>query len=147
MDQSEPHDALNPPVPSPRPRATIRDYRDLRVWKKSVRLAEECEALAATFPPHAPTLADRIRTLARTVSARIAEGQSSGRLRAYLERLGEAVRNLSGLEEALIAAYSAGWVRAEAGDRLLMKLADLRRMLRNLVRSLEACRTKREVRR
>jgi four helix bundle protein len=120
----------------------IRDYRDLRVWKQSTRLAEECERLSDSFSPHGKAMGDQIRSISRGVPARIAEGQTAGRLRIYLELLHEATDSLTVLEDALIRAYSAGWVKAEVGDRLLMKVADIRRMLKNLVKSLEAVRAK-----
>ena len=121
----------------------IRDYRDLRVWKKSTRLIKECEELTASFPPQGKAIGKRIGSLAHAVTARIAEGQSAGRLALYLELLRDADASLGSLEGALIGAYSAGWVKAEVGDRLLMRVADIRRMLKNLVKSLNAVRARR----
>ncbi len=121
----------------------IRDHRDLRVWKKSMHIATECEQLCALFPPAGNPLAVQMKSIAHAVPARIEEGQASRSLAVYLEMLASAGEYLHELEGVIIQSYGKGWMGVESGDRLLMRVADIRRMLTHLVESLESARVKR----
>jgi len=51
--------------------------------------------------------------------------------------------DLDRLERRLIRAHEVGDLQSTVGDRVLARLADIRRMVRKLVRSLEEARQRR----
>ena len=126
----------------PRTRSTkgkkkIRDHRDLRVWRKAGRLAEQCRSAVESFPPAHAELAGVICRLAEEVPHEIATGQSQIIHAAYLDHLGRARAALRHLERRMIDAHKKGCLSSEAGDLLLAQLADIDRMLKKLIVSLE----------
>ncbi|MEO8201750.1 MAG: four helix bundle protein [Gemmatimonadota bacterium] len=140
MNEPDEHTPMKAERPIRARSRTIREFHDLRVWKLSQRLADECETVVSGFPPKGSPIAERVTHMAQSVTSKVAEGQSAGRLHRFLECLQEADRILDGLEAAIITAYGAGWMRAVVGDRLLMRVAEIRRMLKNLEKSLGAAR-------
>lgn len=121
----------------------IRDYRDLRVWRKARKVAELCREATAQFPEPQGSLAQVIRRLADEVPDEIAAGQSQGLHPAYLARLDGARRALVHLERRLIEAHQANCLPCVVGDPLLARVAEIERMLRKLMVSLELARAKR----
>ena len=115
----------------------IRDHRDLRVWRKARKLAALCAAAIAGFTgPHANP-GKAIQRLAEEVAEEIAAGQSTGQHAAYMDHLQRARGALRHLERRLIEAYKEGALSSECGDPLLARLAEIDRMLRKLMLSLE----------
>ena len=121
----------------------IRDHRDLRVWRKAQRLAQECRDAAATFPQAQASLAGLIRRLAEEVPNEIATGQGAGHHAAYVDHLDRARRALQHLERRMIDAHTRKCVTAETGDPLLTMAAEIGRMLRKLMVSLELANARR----
>lgn len=123
----------------------IRDHRDLRVWRKAQTLAQQCRDAAGTFPPAHASLAGVIRRLAEEVPNEIATGQAQGQYAPYVYHLERARRALRHLERQLIDAHKAGCLESSIGDPLLGRLADIERMLKKLLVSLELSRAQRRV--
>jgi four helix bundle protein len=115
----------------------IRDHRDLRVWRKGRRLAELCTDAVATFPEGQEQLAGVICRLANEVPSEIEAGQSQGRPSAYLKHLGHARTAVRHLERRLIEAHSEHLLTASVCDPFLVQAAEIERMLKKLVLSLE----------
>jgi four helix bundle protein len=124
-------------VPDASRKRKIRDHRDLRVWRKAQRLAQECRDAATTIPPTHASLAGVIRRLAEEVPNEIATGQGTGHHAAYVDHLERARRALQHLERRMIDAHTRKCVPAEIGDPLLVMVAEIGRMLRKLMVSLE----------
>jgi len=70
-------DAQHRKAPTPRAKE-IRDHRDLRVWRKSIKLREECQAIVEGFPPERASMARQIRDLSARVPSRIEQGNDQG---------------------------------------------------------------------
>ena len=115
----------------------IRDHRDLRVWRKASRLAEKCRAAVAPFPAAHASLAGVICRLAEEIPGEIAAGQDQALHAAYLDHLGRARGALRHLERRLIEAHKQGCMPADTGDPFLAQLAEIDRMLKKLIVSLE----------
>ena len=115
----------------------IRDHRDLRVWRKARRLAEQCREAVAPFPSAQASLAGVICRLADEVPIEIATGQGQALHAAYLDHLDRARIALRHLERRLIDGHKKGCIPSATGDPLLARAAEVDRMLKKLRVSLE----------
>ena len=115
----------------------IDDYRDLRVWRKASRLADQCRAAAAAFPAAHANLAGVISRLAEEIPGEIAMGQGQRLHAAYLSHLETSRIALRHLERRLIEAHKSHCLLAAAGDPMLALAAKVDRMLTKLMVSLE----------
>jgi four helix bundle protein len=92
-----------------------RDYRDLIVWPKAMRLTEESYAIARRLPMEERfELAAQIRRSASSVGANVAEGHSRPYRREFLRFLGIACASVKELQHHLLVVVNVGY--AEAGE-------------------------------
>jgi four helix bundle protein len=119
--------------------STLKSYRDLEVWKKSIELAEQVYRLSAKFPTEEKFgLTSQVRRAAASVAANIAEGAEREGMKEFLQFPGIASGSLAETETFLILAARLGLVQ-EADLRLaLEQAATVGRMLNGLKRSLRS---------
>lgn len=115
----------------------IRDHRDLRVWRKARRLADQCREAVSAFPSTQASLAGVICRLADEIPIEIATGQGQALHAAYLDHLDRAGSALRHLERRLIEGHKKGCIPSATGDPLLARAAEIDRMLKKLRVSLE----------
>jgi len=119
--------------------STITSYRDLLVWQEAMNLAELAYRLAAGLPKdELYGLTSQIKRSAVSIAANIAEGYGRDSRGSYIQQLKVAQGSLKELETHVLIAER---VRLMAGDnsQQLLTLTDrVGRMLRGLIRSLEA---------
>jgi four helix bundle protein len=117
--------------------APIKSYRDLTVWRKSVKLVVESYAVADRLPPHERYgLASQMRRAAVSVAANIAAGHGSSHRGTYLRHLTIARGSLRELE-CLIELASRLHRTAEATATRAPDLCDeVGRLLTALIRAL-----------
>ena len=117
---------------------TIRSYRDLEVWQKSVTLIVECYKLTRGFPKTEQYgLSSQLQRSAASVAANIAEGNGRRNLGEYIQHLGIARGSLLELETHVIVAHRLAFVTSAQADVVLAAAAEVGRMLAGLIRSLE----------
>jgi four helix bundle protein len=117
---------------------TIDSYRDLRVWRQAMDLAEACYRLTATFPrDELFGITAQIRRASVSIPANIAEGYGRESTGSYSQFLRVAQGSLKELETHLLLAQRVG-LTSKAGVDPLLELSDgAGRMLRSLIRSIE----------
>jgi len=117
---------------------TIETYRDLRVWRDAMDLAEACYRLTARFPADERFgLTSQIRRACVSIPANIAEGYGRNSKGAYVQFLRVAQGSLKELETHLLLVERLGLAATEAAEPLLASTDALGRMLWALIRSLE----------
>ena len=117
---------------------TIETYRDLRVWRDAMDLAEACYRLTARFPADERFgLTSQIRRASVSIPANIAEGYGRNSKGAYVQFLRVAQGSLKELETHLLLVERLGLAATEAAEPLLASTDALGRMLWALIRSLE----------
>jgi four helix bundle protein len=116
----------------------FQSYRDLRVWREAMALAELCYRQTRDFPREELFgLTTQIRRAAASIPANIAEGWGRESTGAYIQFLRVAQGSCKELETHIILAQR---VIAESSDRLEPLLAaceTVGKMLRGLIRSLQ----------
>lgn len=118
---------------------SLKSYRDLEVWKKSIDLTEMVYRLSAAFPPEEKFgLTSQIRRAAISVPANIAEGAERKGTKEYLQFLAIAYGSLAETETFLVLAERLGMATAEQIVPVAGKAGEVGRMLNGLRRSLRS---------
>jgi len=115
---------------------TIKSYKDLQVWQKSIELADCIYTATEEFPKREwYGLANQMRRAAVSISSNIAEGSARG-TKEFAQFLSIARGSLAELETQLIIAYGRGYIIKTIYDTLLQLTAEISRMLMGLFRSI-----------
>lgn len=117
----------------------IRSYRDLKVWQRAMDLAEVRYRITRRFPKEELYgMVSQIRRAAASVPAHIAEGHGRNSRGEYIQFFRVAQGSLKELETHALLAQRIGMAEEEAVRAILKDAEVLGRMLRALIRSLEA---------
>lgn len=120
-------------------KATISSHKNLTVWQKAVDLAEDCYRVTAAFPTHEIYgLTSQIRRSAVSVAANIAEGYGRDQTGSFIQFLRVALGSVRELDTHFIIAQRVGLLTSEQSTPFAQKCEELSKMLRALIRSLEA---------
>jgi four helix bundle protein len=115
----------------------IQSYRDLKVWQRSMALAESVYRVTGFFPREEQFgLTAQARRAAVSIPANIAEGYGRESTGSYVNFLRIAQGSLKELETHLLLASRIAFATAESIDPLLEETDQIGRMLRSLIRSL-----------
>ncbi|MBB4016111.1 four helix bundle protein [Chelatococcus caeni] len=116
----------------------IQSYRDLRVWREAMELAEGCYRLTGGFPKDELFgMTAQIRRAGVSIPANIAEGYGRGSAGAYVHFLKVAQGSLKELETHLLLAERVGLAEGAAITSLLEACDSVGKMLRSLIRAIE----------
>ena len=116
---------------------SIRSYRELIVWQKSIDLTVRTYEVTRRFPAEERYgLTSQMRRAAASVPANIAEGQARRSTGEFLQSLGIARGSLAELETFLTLSERLRLIRSETRDSVLENCAEINRMLTGLMRSL-----------
>ena len=117
----------------------IRSYRDLDVWQVAMTLAEMCYHDTKDFPrDEVYGMTSQIRRAATSIPANIAEGYGRESTGAYIQFLRVAQGSVKELETHLMLAERVRLMSLENSEKSLAECERVSKMLRNLIRSLEA---------
>lgn len=115
----------------------MRGYQDLRVWQRSMDLAENVYHLTRSFPGEERFgLTSQTRRAAVSVPANIAEGYGRGTRPSYASFVRIAQGSLKELETHLILAQRVGFCTQGDTGGLLVEADEIGRMLRSLLTKL-----------
>ena len=122
---------------SSRDDSAMQDYRNLRVWQHSHRLALDVYALAAYLSkPAAWPLRDQLRRAAISVPSNIAEGAGRGSDPDFRRFLLHALGSLNELEYDFLLARDLGFLPDHEHTKVSARIADIRSMLSGLISSM-----------
>lgn len=117
----------------------IESYRDLKVWQAGMELAKYCYSLTKCFPREEMLgLTSQIRRAAVSIPANIAEGNGREHTKEYIQFLRIAQGSLKELETHLLLAREVTISTPESVAPLLGQANEIGRMLRSLIRVLQA---------
>ena len=117
----------------------ISSYRDLKVWQDAMTLTETCYCLTREFPrDELFGLTSQIRRAATSVAANIAEGHGCEHTGSFIQGLRIAQGSLKELETHLLVSQRVGIVPEEEISTPLKLSSDIGKMLRSLIRALQA---------
>jgi four helix bundle protein len=117
---------------------TIKSFRELLVWQKSMDLAVRCFKLARTLPRDAQAaLGTELRRSAISIPSNVAEGFSRHSLGSYVNHLWIAHGSNAELETQLEVTGRLELAKPEVTQMLISDCQEVARMINGLVRSLE----------
>ena len=117
---------------------SIRSHKDLRVWQKSMDLAEQDYKATVAMPKtEAYGLTSQLRRAAVSVPANIAEGYGRNSTRSYAHFLKTARGSLLELETQLILAQRVGVQNVNQVGPLTNETDSIGKMLSGLIKSVE----------
>lgn len=117
--------------------STIRSYRDLIVWQKSMNLVKDIYLEVANFPKNELYgLVSQIRRAAISVPANIAEGQARNSTGEFRQFLGISRGSLAELETLLILSSNLTYLEEVKFRVFISQCSELNRLISGLLRSL-----------
>jgi len=118
--------------------STIRSFRDLQVWDKSMDLAVRCHRIAKRFPrDEQPVLGYQVRKSAVSMPSNIAEGFARHSTAFYIQHLWTAHASGAELQTQLEVGRRIEIVGEREAEALIGDAQEIGRMLHGLVTSLE----------
>lgn len=115
----------------------IESFKDLRVWQLGMELSERVYNMTKTFPDEEKFgLTSQMRRAVVSVPANVAEGHARKSTKEYLRFLSIAVGSLAEVETYVELAIRLSYVTSDRTSQLVEAIAEERRMLRGLQRSL-----------
>ena len=118
---------------------SIQSYRDLRVWREAMLLAEMRYRHTRSFPEEELFgLSAQIRRAAASIPANISEGYGREQTKSYMQFLRIAQASCKELETHLILADRVLERAPPKLEELLQQAEIVGKMLRSLIRSLDS---------
>jgi four helix bundle protein len=116
---------------------SIRTYRDLDVWQKSMDLVVEIYRLTRLLPPEEQFgLASQMQRAAVSIPANIAEGHGQLHKLVFVRHLSAARGSLTELETHLQIAVRLDYLNRDQARPAWVLLQDVGRLLNGLIRAL-----------
>jgi four helix bundle protein len=118
---------------------TIKSYKNLDVWLMAMGLAESCYRATRNFPREEMYgMTAQIRRASASIPANIAEGYGRDQTGGFIQFLRIAQGSTREVETHLILAGRVGLLKSDPLSGLLDECEKISKMLRSLIRSLEA---------
>ena len=119
--------------------STINSYKDLDVWLMAMDLAESCYRVTRNFPREEMYgMTAQIRRASASIPANIAEGYGRDQTGGFIQFLRIAQGSTREVETHLILAGRVGLLKSDPLSGLLDECERIGKMIRSLIRSLEA---------
>jgi four helix bundle protein len=116
----------------------IESFRDLTVWQRSMRLAEDIYAITANLPSEERFgLSIQLRKASVSIPSNIAEGSGYGTSRRYIHHLRIAAGSEAELQTQLELSQRLKYGDPSQIRRALDDASEVGRMIKGLIRSLE----------
>ena len=117
----------------------IKNFRDLDVWKLAMEIVTDIYEYTKNFPKEEVySLVSQMRRAAVSVASNIAEGFNRYHNKEYRQFLYIALGSCAELETQMEVSFLLGYITQSGRDKTIEKLDHESRMLRNLIKRLNA---------
>ncbi len=117
----------------------MKDFRDLKVWQKAHVFVLDVYRATKEFPREEQYgLTNQLRRAALSITSNIAEGCGRGTDADFARFLQIAMGSASETECQIILAGDLEYLPAERTNSLLIKVAEVKRMLASLIVAVQA---------
>ena len=118
---------------------TVKDYKDLEIWQRSVKLVEEIYQSTGVFPKEELYgLSSQLRRAAVAIPSNIAEGFARFHSKEYKQFLYMALGSLAELSTQLIIAKRLGYLKGGKSNILLDEIEQISKMTMSLIKKLKS---------
>lgn len=111
------------------------DYKDLKIWRKSMDLCNDVYKLTCLFPKDEYSLKDQIKRCAVSIPSNIAEWAQSWFQKKCTSFLSISLWSSAELETQIILATELGFLDKDQSDLVLVKITEVWKMLTWLKKS------------
>ena len=116
----------------------LKHFKELLVWQKSYKLCLKIYGIAPNFPSEEKFgLTSQIKRSAVSIPSNIAEGYGRKTTADYIRMLYISYGSVCELETQILLAGDLGFVEESVLDSLKDDIAEIERMLKALIKSLE----------
>lgn len=117
----------------------MRNFRELKVWRKAHQLVLALYKMTRSFPPEERYgLVDQLRRAAVSVPANIVEGSRRGTDAEMARFLRIALGSMGEVEYYLLLAQDLDYVKPPAYERLAASASEVSRMLTGFIAQLKS---------
>ena len=117
---------------------SIKSYKDLIIWQKSIDLAVEVYKLSSKFPKEEMYgMTSQIRRAVTSISLNIAEGYGRNTTKNYINSLYIAQGSLQEVESAILLSNRLNFVKEEDCEKVNSLMLEEFKMFNALINSLE----------
>jgi four helix bundle protein len=117
---------------------SIKSYKDLIIWQKSIDLAVEVYKLSSKFPKEEfYGMTSQIRRAVTSISLNIAEGYGRNTTKNYINSLYIAQGSLQEVESAIILSIRLNFIKEEDCEKVNSLMLEEFKMFNALINSLE----------
>lgn len=125
----------------------MENYKELKVWQKSVSLCIELYGIVKKFPENERYgLITQIQRASTSVPANIAEGWGRGSTKEYIQFLHIARGSLMELETHLIIAQKLSYIDTVNANIFQRYIEEIGKMINQLINSLKKANNQRLIR-
>jgi len=115
----------------------IKNYKDLDIWKRSIKLVEDIYRITKTFPKEELYgLTSQMRRAAVSIPSNIAEGFTRFHNKEYKQFLYIALGSCSELSTQIIIASRLKYFDNNKIEQLLNEIDEICRMTMNLIKKI-----------
>jgi len=116
----------------------IKNYRDLIVWQRSMKLVKDVYQFTASFPKEEIyCLTQQIRRSSISVPSNIAEGAGKRSTKDYMRFLEMSSGSLAELETQMMIASELQYIDKNMLERLLNESSEIGKMINGLINALD----------
>jgi four helix bundle protein len=118
--------------------SSVRSYRDLLAWQKSMKLVTEIYRCSRSFPAaELYGLTSQLRRAAISIASNIAEGQGRASTGEFKQFLGHARGSLFEVETQILIARELDYLEEQNSVPLLAETSELGKILNGLLNALD----------
>jgi four helix bundle protein len=115
----------------------MKSYKELIVWQKSFDIAIDIYTLTKNFPKEELFgLTSQMRRDAVSISSNIAEGNTRGGTKEYIQFLRIANSSCAELENQLLISEKLGLIKSDDYIRMNLLLVEIMKMLSTIIKKL-----------
>ena len=116
----------------------LKNYKELKVWQKAYKLCLEIYRITTKFPKEEKYgITSQIRRSVVSIPSNIAEGYGRKTTMDYVRMLYISYGSVCELETQILLAGDLGFIEKVELDTLNKDIAEIERMLKALIKSLE----------
>lgn len=117
----------------------MHNYRELKIWQKSISLTKLIYEVTADFPDHQKFgIISQLQRASVSVSSNIAEGSSRESQKEFNHFLSIAIGSLFELDTQITIAYEIGYLSKEKYKTLINQISELIRMTIGFQKSIQS---------
>ncbi len=118
---------------------SIKSYRDLTVWQKSIDLVQEVYKLTRRFPQYEVyALANQLQRSVVSIPSNIAEGQARQHTGEFRQFLHMALGSAAEVDTQTVIACRLGYITQTEADAIAARVVEIQKMIHSLIAKLPA---------